>query len=50
MAFAVGEYVGGFVVFWGWGEEKEKGTALGRGKLNIYLVIQNTYQSLDFRS
>lgn len=34
----------------GRGEEKEKGTALGRGKLNIYLVIQNTYQSLDFRS
>lgn len=32
-------------------EEKEKKrTALGRGKLNIYLVIQNTYQSLDFRS
>lgn len=35
----------------GVGEEKEKRTpALGREKLNIYLVIQNTYQSLDFQS
>lgn len=31
-------------------KEKKKRTALGRGKLNIYLVIQNTHQSLDFRS
>lgn len=30
MAFAVEEYVGGFIVFWDLGEEKEK-AVLGRG-------------------
>lgn len=31
----------------GWGEEK-KTPALRRGKLSIYLLIQNTYQTLRF--
>lgn len=47
-AFAVEEYVGGFIVFRGLEEENET-AALGRGSFMFIWLFRNTYQSLGFQ-
>lgn len=48
LAFSMEGYVEDFILFY---KEKKKHLPNGvRGEFNIYLVIQNTYQSLDLHS